>query len=70
MIKDRIEAKWKPENDNEQEAYRHGWVRSYYGIAYEHANEDTLDLYEQGKRDGARERQIILDEGGEDPWRW
>jgi hypothetical protein len=66
----RPECQWNAEDDSSTQAWKSGWAHSYFGIDSGYLVEDELDMYELGRRDGAKERQAVLARGLSDPHRW
>lgn len=64
------QCRWNPDDDDEQKAYNAGWYHGYFGLDSGYLREDLLDLYESGKRDGERQRQVVIKLEGVDPHRW
>lgn len=69
-IFDRPEAKWNKTDDSEMKAWSAGWAHAYFGLDAGWLRDETRDMYELGKRDGARERLAVIERTGEDPYSW
>lgn len=66
----RSEARYNPEHDRYQTAYRAGWTHAYFGLDSGWSDEETMDGYRLGERDGESERQIAIKQTGIDPHSW
>lgn len=64
-----VDIKWNPDDEDYIHAWKKGYLHSFYGLEAGYTSE-MPDIYEEGKRDGSKDRDEAIARGEVDPHRW